>query len=63
MTLGGVAEYLEHVKKGDSAVLTINQLCFTEEAYLEDEYDEVFKSLFDENSFHQKIMNAFIIFW
>ena len=58
MTLGGVAEYLEHVKKGDSAVLTINQLCFTEEAYLEDEYDEVFKSLFDENSFHQKIMNA-----
>lgn len=58
MALGGVAEYLEHVKKGDSAVLAIERLCFQKGAYLENEYDEVFKSLFNENSFHQKIMNV-----
>ena len=58
MVLGGVAEYLEHVKAGESAVITIDRLCFQHGAYLEDEYDEVFKSLFNENSFHQKIVNT-----
>jgi AAA+ ATPase superfamily predicted ATPase len=58
MTLGGVAEYLEHVKPGESAVMTIENLCFQKGAYLEKEYDQVFKSLFDENAYHQNIMNA-----
>ena len=58
MVLGGVAEYLEHVKPGESAVITIENLCFQKEAYLEDEYDQVFKSLFEEGSYHQKIMDA-----
>lgn len=58
MVLGGVAEYLEHVKPGESAVISIENLCFQKEAYLEDEYNQVFKSLFVENSYHQKIMDA-----
>ena len=58
MALGGVAEYLEHVKMGDSAVVTIENLCFKQSGHLENEYNEVFKSLFDDNSYHQKIMNA-----
>ncbi len=60
MVIGGIAEYLEHVKAGESAVITIDRLCFQQDAYLENEYDEVFKSLFDENSYHQKIMNALV---
>lgn len=58
MVLGGVAEYLEHVQPGDSAVMTIDHLCFQKGAYLENEYDQVFKSLFDENAYHQNIINA-----
>ena len=58
MTIGGIAEYLEHVKRGESAVTTIDRLCFQKGAYLANEYNEVFKSLFEENSYHQKIMNA-----
>ena len=58
MVIGGIAEYLEHVKAGESAVTTIERLCFQQGAYLENEYDEVFKSLFDENSYHQKIINV-----
>ena len=58
MVIGGIAEYLEHVKAGESAVITIDRLCFQQGAYLENEYDEVFKSLFNENSYHQKIMNV-----
>lgn len=58
MVLGGIAEYLEHVKPGESAVVTIERLCFQAGAYLENEYDEVFKSLFEETSYHQKIIEV-----
>ena len=58
MSIGGVAEYLEHVNAGESVVATIDRLCFQLSAYLENEYDEVFKSLFDEYSYHQRIMNV-----
>lgn len=58
MTLGGIAEYLEHVKPGESAVVTIERLCFQEGAYLENEYDQVFQSLFEDHSYHQKIMDV-----
>lgn len=58
MVIGGIAEYLEHVKPGESSVTAIDRLCFQEGAYLENEYNEVFKSLFSESSFHQKIMNV-----
>jgi AAA+ ATPase superfamily predicted ATPase len=58
MTFGGVAEYLENVQKGESSVQVIDRLCFEEGAYLENEFDEVFKSLFEENSYHHQIMIA-----
>lgn len=58
MSIGGIAEYLEHVKPGVSAVVNIEQLCFQKRGFLKNEYDEVFKSLFEENSYHQQIMNA-----
>lgn len=58
MSIGGIAEYLEHIQAGESVVATIDRLCFQPGAYLENEYDEVFKSLFDEYSYHQRIMNV-----
>lgn len=58
MSIGGIAEYLEHVQPGESAVSTIDRLCFQTNAYLENEYNEVFQSLFEENSYHQRIMNV-----
>jgi uncharacterized protein len=56
MAFGGIAEYLENIQKGESSVLAIDRMCFQKGAYLENEFDEVFKSLFEENSFHHKIM-------
>lgn len=56
MAFGGIAEYLENIKKGESSVLAIDRMCFQKDAYLENEFDEVFKSLFEENNFHYKIM-------
>ena len=58
MSLGGVPEYLEQVQKGESAVSTIERLCFQPGAYLEDEFDDVFDSLFESSSFHKKIIDV-----
>jgi hypothetical protein len=58
MALGGIAEYLEHIKKGDSSVTAIDQICFQKGSQLEYEFDEVFKSLFDEGSYHEQIIKA-----
>jgi len=58
MTLGGVAEYLEHVNDGESSVQVIDRLCFKQSGYLEKEYSEVFKSLYGEDSYHEKIMHT-----
>ena len=58
MVLGGIPEYLEQVQKGESAVTTIDRLCFQPGAYLENEFDEVFESLFVSSSFHKKIIDV-----
>ena len=58
MALGGVAEYLEHVKIGDSSVTAIDRLCFQKGAQLEHEFEEVFKSLFEEGSYHEQIIKS-----
>lgn len=58
MAFGGVAEYLEQINKGESSVQAIDRMCFEEGAYLENEFNEVFKSLFEENSYHHQIMIA-----
>jgi len=58
MALGGIAEYLEHVKAGDSSVTAIDRLCFQKGAQLEYEFDEVFKSLFEEGSYHEQIIKS-----
>lgn len=58
MALGGIAEYLEHVKKGDSSVTAIDRICFQKGAQLEFEFEEVFKSLFEEGSYHEQIIQS-----
>ncbi|PCE65780.1 AAA family ATPase [Sediminicola luteus] len=58
MALGGVAEYLEFVRPGDSSVTAIDRICFQKGAQLEHEFDEVFKSLFEEGSYHEQIIHA-----
>jgi AAA+ ATPase superfamily predicted ATPase len=58
MALGGIAEYLEHIQPKDSSVTAINRICFQKGAQLEYEFDEVFRSLFDEDSYHEQIIHS-----
>lgn len=58
MAIGGIAEYLEHVQPGDSSVTAIDRICFQKGAQLEYEFEEVFKSLFEEGSYHEQIIES-----
>ena len=58
MAFGGVAEYLEHVNTGESSVQAIDRLCFSDGGFLINEYEDVFNSLYGQNSYHELIIHV-----
>ena len=58
MTFGGVAEYLEHINTGESTVLAIDRLCFSKGGFLENEYADIFNSLYGQDSYHEQIIHV-----
>lgn len=56
MVCGGIPYYLAQVKKSLSPVQNINNICFHEDGLLYDEFERLFKSLFD----HADISTAII---
>ncbi len=58
MAIGGVPHYLEEVKGGKSATQNINQICFSENGLLTDEFPKLYHSLFENADLHVKIVKA-----
>ncbi len=58
MALGGIPFYWDSVKKGLSAAQNINKLCFEPNGLLSNEFNNLFKSLFDKASRHEAIIAA-----
>jgi uncharacterized protein len=58
MILGGVPYYLKAVKKGMSLDQIVNELCFTKDGLLKNEFQYVFQSLFDNAENHLKVIKA-----
>jgi uncharacterized protein len=58
MTLGGVPHYLEKLSKGLSASQNIDKLCFSKDGVLNDEFNQLFASLFDESERHMKLIKT-----
>ncbi len=56
MAIGGIPKYLSYIQKGHSALQTINHLCF--DGPLEDEFDELYSSLFERHDRHVSIIKA-----
>lgn len=56
MTLGGIPFYLENIRKGESFAQTIERLCFSPTGILYNEYDNLFKALFNNAELHQQIV-------
>lgn len=58
MCLGGIPHYLKEVKKGESVVQNIANICFTPESILRNEYQNLFPAFFDRSDRHYAIIKA-----
>jgi len=56
MALGGVPFYLSKVEPGKSPAQIIDSLCFTDSGALRFEYDQLYRSLFENSDLHMKIV-------
>ncbi len=58
MCFGGIPHYLERINPGESVVSIINKLCFEKDAFLQNEFDNIFYSLFDNANNHITIITV-----
>ncbi len=58
LCMGGVPHYLEKIQKGLSVAQNIDSLCFDKDGVLNDEFNELFTSLFDNSERHLKIIRT-----
>ena len=58
MVFGGIPFYWNEVTSGKSAFQNINDICFTENGLLYDEFSNLFRSLFNNYQSHEAIINA-----
>lgn len=56
MAIGGIPHYLNNVKKNFSPAQNINQMCFTKDGMLFEEFHTLFASLFDDSPVHIEII-------
>jgi len=58
MVMGGIPHYLKNVEPGKSSTQNINQLCFTQDGILYEEFEKLFASLFENAKQHEQIVLA-----
>lgn len=58
MVIGGIPYYLKQINKGLTAMQLIEKLAFSKKAFLLDEFDELFGSLFDDGEVYKQIVKA-----
>ena len=58
MAIGGIPQYLELIRPGESVAQIIDRLCFEKEGFLRTEFDNVFASLFDMHENHEAIIRT-----
>lgn len=58
MIMGGIPFYLENIKQGESATVSIERMCFLEGGILKNEYDNLYKAIFESPINHEAIVEA-----
>ncbi len=56
MMIGGVAHYLDKIERGNGVSTNIDELFFEENSELVDEFENIYKSLFEDSNIHLKIV-------
>lgn len=63
MAMGGIPHYLKELESGRTAVENIDQICFSEQGLLREEFGELYAALFDNADFHTQIVRALATIW
>lgn len=58
MIMGGIPYYLNAIQRGDSSTTAMERICFTIDGLLYDEYQNLFKALYDRPENHEAIVKA-----
>lgn len=58
MALGGIPYYLENIEKGETPNIAIDRMCFDDNGILKNEYNNLYKALFDHPENHEAIVKA-----
>lgn len=58
MAIGGVPHYLEKLQKGLSVSQNIDRLCFSKDGILNEEFKQLYASLYDDSEKHMKIIRT-----
>lgn len=58
MTMGGIPHYLKEIKNGRSVVQNINDICFSHNGLLRDEFQRLYPSLFSNAEKHFAVIRA-----
>jgi predicted AAA+ superfamily ATPase len=58
MAFGGIPFYWDEVVPGESAAQNINEICFSENGLLRNEFPNLFRSLFNNYQKHEAVINA-----
>ncbi len=63
MIMGGIPHYLKEVKAGKGAVQNIDQICFSNEGLLADEFVNLYPALFEHSDNHIAVIRALATKW
>lgn len=58
MAMGGIPFYLENINKGESATVCIERMCFSDGGILKNEYDNLYKAIFEFPANHEAIVSV-----
>lgn len=58
MVMGGIPHYLKEIRKGESAAQTIDRLCFSKDGLLQNEFNNLYHSLFDDATRHLAVIKT-----
>lgn len=58
MAIGGIPQYLREIEPGESTAQAIDRLCFQKEGLLHDEFNSLYRSLFDDATSYMDIIRA-----
>ena len=63
MVMGGIPHYLKELERGKSAIQNIDEICFSEDGLLADEFDNLYPALFKNSHNHIAVIQALSKKW